>query len=649
MDFFQRQDNARRLTRYLVMLFLAAVVGIVVAVNLVAAMVLGGGGTVANIPGSIGYWFSRQTGAAMAVTAGTLALIFFASLFRMASMRSGGSSVAKALGGVPVSPDTRNPQERRLRNVVEEMAIASALPVPEIYVLEQEQGINAFAAGFTPADAAIAVTRGTLEQLDRDQLQGVIAHEFSHILNGDMRLNLRLVGLLFGILVIGMLGRVILRSGRLGEFRVRDSLRSRGTAVTGLVGLSLLIIGYVGVFFGRLIKAGVSRQREYLADAAAVQFTRQSEGIAGALKKIAASADGSRLRASDPEEVSHMLFARGSGGWTRWMSTHPPIQERIRVLDPSYRPQAASATPGHTVHAAAAGFATLGGAPAGVAEGTGRGPSAALVSVLAGSPGQAQLEFASKLVHRLPESLLEDLHSSLAGPRVILALFVKPDPGERREQISLLAGRLGNSVAAEIQRQADLLRQLDRQFRLPLLELGFPCMRKLPPQQLEFYLELATDLVSADNHVEPHEFALLQVFSVYVHDLGTPQQRPHRGLSGKALKQATARIFAYIAWAGQADQQSAELAYQEALASTFPGQPATQLPVFVPPEHGIPPLTGDLRLLDRLPADGKRRLLQGLARLVEYDGAIQVQEAELLRCVAASVHVPLPPLLPPYS
>jgi hypothetical protein len=228
-------------------------------------------------------------------------------------------------------------------------------------------------------------------------------------------------------------------------------------------------------------------------------------------------------------------------------------------------------------------------------------------------------------------------------------LFLKPDADHRRAQVSLLAGKLGQDDAQQIRQQADLLAQLDRQFKLPLLELGFPTLRKLPPQRLAFYLELASDLVGADNHVDPHEFALLQVLTVYVHDIATPEYNPPRRIPGRSLKKAVSRVFAYLAWAGQADEPSAEAAYRAALASAFPGQAESQMLPFSPPEQGFPPSAADMQLLDRLPSEGKRRLLQGLARLVEHDGIIQVQEAELLRCVAASVHIPLPPFLVPSS
>ena len=291
-------------------LFGLAVVAIVAAVDVVALAAFG---------------TRDASSAAVALVLGTvatLAVIGCASLFRIASLRTRGSAVAHQFGATPVPEDTTDFNLRRLRNVVEEIAIASGVPVPQIYVLDDESAINAFAAGYAPSDAAIAVTRGALTRLNRDELQGVIAHEFSHVLNGDMRLNIRLMGLLFGILVLSLIGRRILMHGRFS--------RSKDAAPVMLIAIGLVVIGYVGMFFGRLIKAGLSRQRELLADSSAVQFTRQTRGLAGALKKLAGLPEGSKLGNSDAEEVSHMLFGQGLR-LSSMMATHPPLIERITL------------------------------------------------------------------------------------------------------------------------------------------------------------------------------------------------------------------------------------------------------------------------------------------------------------------------------
>ncbi|HEY7906347.1 MAG TPA: M48 family metallopeptidase, partial [Wenzhouxiangella sp.] len=300
MNFFQQQDQARRQSKLLIALFVLALLFIAVAIGLLAFL-LGGWPLVPWAAGSV------------------LAIMLLASLFKTIGLRQGGGKVARAMGGTLVDPTTQDPARRRLYNVVEEMAIASGVPVPEVYVLEQEAGLNAFAAGYAPTDAAVAVTRGLLERLSRDELQGVIAHEFSHILNGDMRINIRLMGFVFGIMVIAIMGQHLMHSARFSK-------NSKDAAPLMMLSLAIVLIGYIGLFFGRLIKAAVSRQREYLADAAAVQFTRNPDGISGALKKIGISEAGSRLD-TDSEEVGHMLFGQGVSGFL--FATHPPLLKRI--------------------------------------------------------------------------------------------------------------------------------------------------------------------------------------------------------------------------------------------------------------------------------------------------------------------------------
>lgn len=286
MNFFQSQDDARRKTRSLILMFMLAVIAIVAAVNLVITALIinvGDDAEAATLPDF--NWIMNNLPLVASISLVTIGFISLSSLYKIASLSSGGGKVARSLGGTLITAESKDPLRRRLYNVVEEMAIASGIPMPEVYVLEQESAINAFAAGFTTGDAAVTVTRGTLETLTRDELQGVIGHEFSHILNGDMRLNTRLMGFLFGILVIGLIGRAVLNSARYGNIR-SDNSRRDGAAAIYLAGLGLFLIGYIGVFFGQLIKAAVSRQREFLADASAVQFTRQTQGIAGALKKM---------------------------------------------------------------------------------------------------------------------------------------------------------------------------------------------------------------------------------------------------------------------------------------------------------------------------------------------------------------------------
>src|ERR1044072_8601411 len=329
MNFFKRQDEARRASRRLFVLFGLAVLLVVAAVDLVVFLLMRQGEAHAHgyLP-PLGEWLATHPRMVIGTTLIVLAIIVLASFYKTMVLGGGGAVVARSLGGVRISADTTDPLQRRLLNVVEEMGIAAGVPMPEVYLLEQESGINAFAAGHNTSNAAIGVTRGTLTTLNRAELQGVIAQEFSHILNGDMKLNVRLMGLLFGLLVIALIGRTVLR----GATRVRGD-RKGGVLIVVVIALAVLMFGYVGLFFGRLIQAAVSRSREALADASAVQFTRDPQGLRGALLKIGAAPTGSRIANSEGEEVAHMLFAPGM---SRFFASHPRLVGPITAIGPRF-------------------------------------------------------------------------------------------------------------------------------------------------------------------------------------------------------------------------------------------------------------------------------------------------------------------------
>ena len=312
-DFFERQDIARRNTSRLVLLFVLAVLAIMLSIDLLLAATMG---YLSRDPatGAIDWSLAGDLQLVGIAVVGTLVVVGGGTLFKIAQLRGGGRVIVEELGGRRLNPDTSVPAERQFLNVVEEMVIASGTPAPPVYLLDEEEGINAFAAGFTINDAVIGVTRGAVERLPRDELQGVIAHEFSHILNGDMRLNIRLIGLLNGILIIGILGYFMLRVAAFSGSRHRRSSRDSSPLPMLALGAGLLVVGFLGTFFGNLIKAGVSRQREFLVDASAVQFTRQPAGIAGALKRIGGFLRGSTVQSPNAPEASHMFFGRATSG-----------------------------------------------------------------------------------------------------------------------------------------------------------------------------------------------------------------------------------------------------------------------------------------------------------------------------------------------
>lgn len=327
MDFFQRQVKAKQRTKLLVAYFVIAVMCIIAAIYVAAVLIFHytgyGRSPEAPMP-ELTFWDPQLL---LYVVLGTLGVVVIGSVYKTLALAKGGSSVAESLGGQLVSTEPGNPDERRLCNIVEEMAIAAGVPIPKIYVLPDEQGINAFAAGHTPEDAAIGVTHGSLTLLSRDELQGVIGHEFSHILNGDMRLNLRIMGIIFGIVCLSVIGRVLIYS--------RGGRGRQGANPLMFLGLALIVIGAIGLIFGRLIQAALSRQREFLADASSVQFTRNPAGLSGALQKIGGA--GSRIDSPHAGETSHMFFSNGlAKPFLGAFATHPPLDERIRAIDPAW-------------------------------------------------------------------------------------------------------------------------------------------------------------------------------------------------------------------------------------------------------------------------------------------------------------------------
>jgi Zn-dependent protease with chaperone function len=634
VNFFEHQDRARRRTRRLIVLFLLAVLAIIVAVNVVVLLVFGQAEGLGE-PALSRTLLDRHLGLVIWTSLLTGGLIGLASLYRSASLRSGGGAVARELGGTLVEPDTRDPLRRRLRNVVEEIAIASGVPVPEIYVLEREQGLNAFAAGYSPADAAIAVTRGALETLDRAELQGVVAHEFGHVLNGDMRLNIRLIGVLFGILFMTVIGRRVM-------FSMRYSRRGRDAGGMVAVALALMLIGYVGLFFGRWIKASVSRQREFLADASAVQFTRNPAGIAGALKKIGAASAGSAL-AADTEEVGHLLFASGLA--RRMFATHPPLVERIRAIEPGFDPaelETIRARMRRHVEAGRAAAEASAAAPGAGPRGPGGLPlDAGRLIEQIGRPGEAQVLAAALLAAAIPKPLERAAHSGEWALEVVCYLLMDPDREIRERQLLMVARALGAESEGQVRALLHAVPDLSPEVRLPLLEITFPALRRLPEPELEQLLALAEELVHADGRVDVFEYALARLLAKQLEDA----RHPARARTGgrRALAACTGEIHDLLAILAHHGHKEAPEAARAALAAGVQSLQMAPGDAAAVGADWPARLDAALGKLDELRLEDKRRLLEAMVRTVTHAKTI-LSEMELLRVVCASLHMPLPML-----
>jgi Zn-dependent protease with chaperone function len=624
MDFFARQESARRTTRWLLVAFLISVGLVATAIAVVVFVVAGASGHK-----------GEATGPAVLAAIVSLLVIGGASLFKSISLRAGGGVVARSLGATRVERGVNDLAMKRLHNVVEEMAIASGVSMPEVYVLENEDGINAFAAGNTPADAAIAVTRGAITRLNREELQGVIAHEFSHVLNGDMRLNSRLLGWVFGLLVVAIAARIFLQSGA-GRSNRRDD-KGGGLA---LVALAVMAIGYIGVFVGRILQAAVSRHRERLADASAVQFTRNPGGLKGALLKIAGVETGSALATPDKEEVAHMLFAPGM---TRLFATHPSLSERIHELDPSFKQQDLPALAAEAARDAertrlapeladapvTSGFAL---APADTAAG-------ARVAALAGTFDETQQRYAREARRSIPETLHAFADSPDAARVLLFALLRGADDAVAARQDEVIARAYGAPLLARVHASLPVARGLAPALRLPAVQQLFPAVRRMTAAERQELRTVAQQLAEADARIDVFECCLTLLLEAALRDdLEGNDEHGSRSLAQSA--DAVCSLFAVLAEQGADDLEVAARAYLAGVSHALPKSRP-----FAPVDAWPDALRRSIHELAALRPAQKRLLIEGLVRTVAHDRRLSVAEGELLRTVCATLHCPLPPIL----
>lgn len=659
MDFFERQEKARRHTAFLVVYFIVAIVLMIVAVYLVVALIFTGF-ELKNAEGDTsGAWSQIQVfiGSAFA----TLAVISLGSFFRTLALARGGRAVAEMLDGRLVNSNSTDPNERKLLNVVEEMAIASGVPVPQVYVMDGEAGINAFAAGHSASDAAISVTHGAMTMLTRDELQGVIAHEYSHLLNGDMKLNLRLMGLIFGILCLTVIGRILLRA------------RGKNAAPFLALGLALIIIGWVGVLFGRLIQAAVSRQREFLADAAAVQFTRNPLGLAGALKKIGGVAEGSQLQSHRAEEASHLFFANGLKSELFGFATHPPLIERIRALDPSFDGKYPSVVLPDTPAAAAPpplpGASPLvqpppppraqppppplptakppplpivrppplPGAPTIVAQ------QAVIADI--GQPRTEHLQYSIDLHQAVPPSIQTAAHDPLGAHALICAFLLADDAAVREKQLEELGRATSEAVRQETIRIWPDVQDIPPHARIPLVDLALPALRRLSPGQFEQFRGAVNKLIGSDSETDLFEFMLQKIVMRHLDTRFYPERRPVTQFYDlRPLVRDAGVLLSATAYAGADDATQAHAAFAKGAESL--GQIArTEIPWLPPTECDLTHLDAALDRFAQSVPQIKKNVLTACAETVAFDALIQPREAELLRAIADALDCPIPPFL----
>ena len=621
----------------MVLLFTLAVAGLILLTNLFLLSVLVYVKTqqIVVSPEMLYYYYSWKE--FTLVSAGVCLLVFGGSLYKALSLSGGGPTVAEMLGGRLISHATTDLQQRQLLNVVEEMAIAAGMPIPQVYLLS-DTSINAFAAGLSPANAVIGITEGTLQRLNREELQGVIAHEFSHIANGDMRLNIRLIGMLHGILLIGLIGYFLMRSLRFAG-RSRSSKGGAGLLAIAAVGFGLMIIGYAGSFFGQWIKAIVSRQREYLADSSAVQFTRNKDGIAGALKKIGGSAVGSYISSPSAPEYSHAYFVNGLNFfWQPWFATHPPLEKRIERIEPTWDGEFVNSvvskipapepveTPPSGVEKLAMTAAVLSSAEQAIGQ--------------VGTLNEENIEYVHQLIIAMP-LLLRDAAQDPYSARILIYATLVHLQKDKAAALAVVARYADPDMQALLEKYLPELKTLDDEFKLPLLELCINALRELSPNQFVQFKTAVENIIASDQSVNLREWIIRRfVLQQLEQHFGfrKPPRAKHSSLD--VFGKDVAALLSLIAWVEHKDAAQASAAFASGVAEAK----LQNLEL-------LPAKSLKLELLDRaldnlmqLRPLVKPRLLKACIALIMHDGRATTRGIELVRTISTCLDCPMPPM-----
>ncbi len=640
MDFFEAQDRAKRNSGKLVLFYILAVIGIVVSIYLVTLALYKW-----QFAGfdHTGWW---SPGWLLTVALVVLCTIAIGTLYRVSQLRKGGSAVAQLLGGRRVDPSTDNPGERRLMNIVEEMSIASGMPVPDVYILDREENINAFAAGFNTSDAAVGVTRGALDQLNRDELQAVIAHEFSHIFNGDMRFNIRLIGVLNGILLIHVMGMIIMRSVVYsGGTRSRGSGRDGGgnaAIVIIVAGLSLVIIGYIGMIFGRMIQAAISRQREYLADAAAVQYTRNPDGLAGALSKIGAKKKGAEIRDGHAMEMSHLFFASSfHSALDRLYSTHPPIDKRIKAINPSFegsegrrRRKIQEQFEKDHVSGSKAAASSGGGPVSGHAALT---PEVILAAI--GTLGAGNVQRAGKLIEEIPEELRRAAHEPLSAEALIYVLLFTADKNYKGLLPDWFKTEASEAMVNETEKLKGLLDGADRNWYLPLADMAHGSLRGMTKQQYQKFHSLIRKAVEGEVSENLFAFTLEKIVDRKLQMAFDSSRIPdikHHHL--KSIGKELTILISALAHASDKNSEEAWKAGLDPISSVAPDGMK-----LLPPEAcTLDELDKALDELAQSANPVKKYIMSAVIYTITADKQITTEERELVRGISEALDCPIP-------
>lgn len=627
MDFFGQQDKAKNRSGWIYFLFFAFV-GILGAVNGFGVWALftwglsspeAYGGELQDIdPIQAGLW-------AMGIT---YVVLLGGTLIEWSQFSGGGDRVAEMLGGKLIAQHTSDPDEKRLLNIVEEMAIASGMPVPKVYILEEE-GVNAFAAGKKPSDSVIGVTRGALKTFSREEMQGVVAHEFSHILNGDVQKNLRLAALVFGVFCLFILGRMAIRVAVYAPTRSRNSKDGTGGVVLFMViGAILCVIGLLGQFFGRILQMAHSRQREYLADASAVQFTRNPEGIGNALIKLGGTS--TQLRSPRSSSLNHLFF--GETSLSGLLSSHPPLKERIRRVLPNWdgkfaapkrtaRPRPTAPTGPSTSQPATAGFAGLAGAGLATADWISQHLAHHAVSEVSGE--------------------VQELCRELMSARFVVNCLLLADSSDVRErQIEALLTRLDSAGQQEFLKVAEILQRQPKRARFPTLEHALPTLEQISDAQFQQLMREMDELIAADGRISYWEFLVRYAVQHYFErNCGYVAQSDPKPKGNLSIPVASGIVLRVLC---QMDAPHEKVAWQAAVSTLGNSGAVVYPPDPFPPHWTV--LQQAFKRIEHAGENVKVVLLNAGIAAVLSNNRVDLEEWEVLRLLGMVMEIPIPPL-----
>ncbi len=657
MNFYEAQDDARKRTKWLVLYFILAVIGVIVALYSVFGIYLMNTSaryfdeTTKTYQTIGGEWWNLE--AFITIAVGTTAVILLGNIFKSLQLAGGGEVVARDMGGRLVDPHTSDFHEKRLINVVEEMAISSGVPVPQVWMMDQEAGINAFAAGTEPGNAVIGVTRGCVQQLNRSELQGVIAHEFSHILNGDMKMNMRLIGWLFGIMMLSLLGQMLFHSLRF--VRIRSNSRDNNGA--GIViamlaaGVALMVIGSIGVFFARMIQAAISRQREYLADASAVEFTRDPAGIAGALKKIGGQQEGAAMTSAKAGEASHMFFSDG-GMFSFGFATHPPLDVRISAIEKSWDgkfkktelPPVADRSVMNRGDARVSGF-SAGGSTSDIAN------DETSVNVPRedwnhlGDASLNDIAVGGKILAGLSEEWISACHDREYAQALVFGMLLAEDKALKKGEVSFLRKTAGDSAVELALQWQDELAEIHSSKKIALLDLCIPTLRRLTMPEYERFIEITRWLIASDGEVDIFEYMLQKVLERHLssHFLRHGSVRVKYNKLSKVSHEANI-LLSTLAGIGASNESDLKTAYQQA-TQEIQYELGGDLQILPPEECGLGQVNEALEKLEQTSSLVRKQLIHACGLAVMHDGVLESREAEMLRAVADAMGCAIPPFV----